>query len=479
MSRWVAPLGPTVAHTLHASGGALARVQAALRRAHDTQADLNAFVCIDDDGATLAARASDARTDAPRALEGIPVCVKDAFVTAPPLGTTAGSRMLRDWIAPPGFEATAVQRLRERGGAVVVGKTNLDEFSMGSSTSRSVHGPTYNPHGTGLTPGGSSGGTAAAVAAGCAVAGLGTDTGGSVRQPAAMCGVVGFKPSYGAVSRWGVVPMASSLDVVSIVARHVEDVRCVFDVIRGPDGLDSTAAPPLHAGLEASSGLERPLRVGVSTDHYPVEMDRAVVERWHQLAARLGWDAKTVLPMPHTRAALPCYYVIASAEASSNLARYDGVRFGLRADSAAARASVAALFQETRGLGFGPSVVRRILMGSFVMSRELDNIFVQAQRVRRLVLRDFERAFEHCDVMVLPTVASTTIPSVAGVLGAASPIDEWVGDLLTVAPSLAGLPAVSVPVGAPPLALQVVGPRFADLHVLHVAQRLQELVRNE
>ncbi len=445
-------------------------VAASLARCHDAQKMLNVFTVIDDAGAAKAAQQSDERATKLSVLDGVPVVIKDAFCTEG-LPTSAGSRMLQGWQS--GYDATCVKRLKAAG-AVIAGKNNLDEFCMGSSSVHSVWGPALNPLGDQLSPGGSSGGTAAAVAAGAAFAGLGTDTGGSVRQPAAMCGVVGFKPSYGAVSRYGVVAMSSSLDTVSILARHVSDVRTVFDVIKGRDGFDSTADEEEH-GIPSDVTLTSRIRVGVSNDFFPHELSDAIVQHWKRAALALGWDGDSTIAMPNTRAALPAYYTISSAEASSNLARYDGVRFGFRAQ----HDSMSSLFANTRSEGFGDEATRRILMGTFVLSRDgFDAFFSQAQKVRRLVCLDFERAFDNCDVMIVPTVPSGP-KKVQEILSASDPVEEWIGDLFTVSASLAGLPAISVPVGigadGMPVSMQVIGPRFHDQRVLDVAQRLVEM----
>jgi aspartyl-tRNA(Asn)/glutamyl-tRNA(Gln) amidotransferase subunit A len=447
-----------------------ALTEAALARSHDVQRRWNAFTVVDDGGATSAARQCDERETKLSPLDGVPVCVKDAFCTMG-LPTSAGSQMLRGWQS--GYDATSVKRLK-KAGAVLVGKNNLDEFCMGSSNVHSVWGPAINPLCEGLSPGGSSGGTAVAVASGAAFAGLGTDTGGSVRQPAAMCGVVGFKPSYGAISRYGVVAMSSSLDTVSIVARTVADARIVFEAIRGPDGLDSTADEVGH-GVASDVTADSRVRIGVSNDFFPHELSDAMVNEWKRAALALGWDGDTTLPMPHTRAAMPAYYTISSAEASSNLARYDGVRFGHRA----AHDSMASLFTNSRSEGFGDEATRRILMGTFVLSRDgFEAFFAQAQKVRRLVSVDFERAFERCDVLVVPTVPSGP-RRIADIANASDPVEEWIGDLFTVSASLAGLPAISVPVATGsdgmPISMQVIGPRFHDLRVLDVAERLARL----
>lgn len=430
---------------------------------------LNAYTVIDEEGALKAARSSDVWRKSgkeARALEGVPVCVKDAFCTVD-LPTTCASRMLQGFQA--GYDATAVKRLREAG-AVIVGKNNMDEFCMGSSSTHSAHGPVVNPLGEGLTAGGSSGGTAAAVASGSAFAGIGSDTGGSVRQPAAMCGVVGFKPTYGQISRHGLVAMASSLDTVGILARNVEDCELLYKVLRGPDGLDSS-----QQVQQQEISRKIPYRVGVSNDFYPEEMNSELVSIWEDCALSLGWDGKQIISMPHTRDALPAYYVIASAEASSNLARYDGIRYGFRAQ----HQNLQQLYENTRTQGFGKEALRRILLGSFVLSRSAyDSFFQQAQKVRRLVAQDFERAFQLCDFLIVPTVPSGP-KSLKQIQESSSPVEEYMGDLLTVSASLAGLPCISVPVAKSsstglPISMQIIGPRFHDQLVLQVASQLQQ-----
>lgn len=287
------------------------------------------------------------------------------------------------------FESTVVRRLRESG-AIILGKNNMDEFSMGSSTIHSAFGPARNPIDEELTPGGSSGGTAGAVASGCAVVGLGTDTGGSVRQPAAMCGIVGFKPTYGAISRYGLIAMASSLDTVGLLARSVEDVRIVFDLIRGPDEFDSTADEEAPSA-SAATGSGQDLVVGISEDFYPEEMEDNVAQCWGEAVRFLAGDKVQKLSFKHVKESLPCYYVIASAEAASNLARYDGIRFGHRS---AQSESLSELYRNSREEGFGSEVKRRIAMGNFVLSRtHSSEFFVKAQKVRRLICNDFQSAF--------------------------------------------------------------------------------------
>ena len=431
------------------------------------QDGLNAFICLDEKGALKSSQETDERLEKNGSrlghLDGIPIGVKDAFCTVD-LPTTAGSKMLEGFHSK--YDATAVKRLRDSG-AVILGKNNMDEFCMGSSNTHSHFGPSYSPLGQEWSPGGSSGGTAAAVASGSVFAGIGTDTGGSVRQPAALCGVVGFKPTYGVISRYGVVAMASSLDTVGILARHVGDVKILFDVLRGPDGIDSTCEEP-QPRFEGSFD-----RVGISNDFYPQEMSDEVADCWFECARSLGWDEKKLIDMPHVKSALPAYYVISTAEASSNLSRYDGLRYGFRGE----HETLEELIVNSRSEGFGKEATRRILMGTFVLSRSnYDTFFEKAQKVRRLVSNDFAKAFESADFLLVPTIQSTEPITSASITNASSPVDEWKSDLLTVPSSLAGLPSISVPVkkskNGLPISMQIIGPRFSDDNVLSVAEKL-------
>lgn len=427
---------------------------------------LNTFICLDEAGSLKSAKASDDRKGQRLGeLDGIPIGIKDAFCTVD-LPTTAGSKMLKGF--EPFYDATAVKRLRESG-AVILGKNNMDEFCMGSSNTHSHFGDALNPLGNGYSPGGSSGGTAAAVASGSIFAGIGTDTGGSVRQPAAMCGVVGFKPTYGVISRHGVVAMSSSLDTVGIIARSVDDVKLLFDVLRGPDGLDSTCDEERPV---TSSSFEK---VGISNDFYPEEMSEEVAHCWSECAEFLGWDKETTVDLPNAKSSLPAYYVISTAEASSNLSRYDGVRFGLKAE----HDSLESLYENSRSEGFGKETIRRILMGTFVLSRSnYDTFFEKAKKVRQLVANDFTRAFEKVDYLLVPTIQSTDPIKSNSLANSSSPVEEWKSDLLTVPSSLAGLPSISVPIkpGASgiPISMQIIGPRFSDDNVLKLANKLMQ-----
>jgi aspartyl-tRNA(Asn)/glutamyl-tRNA(Gln) amidotransferase subunit A len=426
---------------------------------------IGAFLDIDDDGARAAAVASDARRASGQArspLDGVVVALKDNLCQRG-RPTTAGSRVLHDWRAP--YDATCVARLKEAG-AVLVGKTNLDEFGMGSSTERSAFHPSRNPWDRTRTPGGSSGGAAAAVAAGFVGAGLGTDTGGSVRQPAAFCGVVGVKPTYGRVSRHGVIAFASSLDQVGVVTDDVDGAALLLSAIAGVDAHDATTStrplPPLE-GRDV-----RGLRVGVPRGLWADGgVDDAVLRALDASCARLV-DAGAVIVdvgLPHASHAVATYYVLAMAEASSNLSRYDGIRFGPRRG---AGQDVAEMYEATRAL-FGPEVRRRILLGTFVLSAGFYDAYVdRAQRVRRLIAQDFRTAFQDIELLLLPT--TPTLPFRLGEK-TDDPLAMYLGDLFTLPASLAGLPAASVPVAtttpagastALPVGLQLVGRPFEE-----------------
>jgi aspartyl-tRNA(Asn)/glutamyl-tRNA(Gln) amidotransferase subunit A len=445
-----------------------ALVDACLDRiARDDRGDggIGSFLDVDEVGARAAADDSDARRTAGRPrgpLDGVLVALKDNLCQRG-RPTTAGSRVLHGWSAP--YDATCVARLRAAG-AVVVGKTNLDEFGMGSSTERSAFFPTRNPWDRARTPGGSSGGAAAAVAAGFVGAGLGTDTGGSVRQPAAFCGVVGVKPTYGRVSRHGVIAFASSLDQVGVIADDVEGAALLLSAVAGVDGHDPTTStrplPPL------SGSDVRGLRVGVPRELWADGgIDDAVQDALAASCARLA-DAGAVVvdvALPHAAHAVATYYVLATAEASSNLARYDGIRFGPRQ---AGDGPLTSLYEATRAL-FGPEVRRRILLGTFVLSAGFYDAYVdRAQRVRRRIAMDFDDAFGAADVLLLPTT-----PTAPFALGARvdDPLAMYLGDLFTLPASLAGLPAASVPVGTitvpgtattVPVGMQLVGRAFDE-----------------
>jgi len=421
-----------------------------------------------------------ARGEDPGPLAGVPIALKDNLCTRG-VPTTCSSRILEGWRPP--YDATVVQRVRDAG-AVAVGKTNLDEFAMGSSTENSAFGPTRNPHDLSRVPGGSSGGSAAAVAAGFATLALGSDTGGSVRQPAALCGVVGVKPTYGAVSRYGLIAFASSLDQVGPFASSVSDAALLFEVIGGHDRCDSTSiagpAPALLDDLER--GVEG-LRIGIVTeltDSDGIQPDvKAAVEAAANALTDAGAKTERV-SVPSTMYGLSAYYLIAPAEASSNLARYDGVRYGLRIDGA----DVADMNARTRDAGFGREVKRRIMLGTYALSAGYyDAFYGQAQRVRTLIIRDFDRAYEQFDVLLAPTA-----PTVAFELGAktADPLTMYLNDICTIPSNLAGHAAMSIPFGtavpsdapggtpALPIGVQVLAPAGGE-QVMFRAGRSIEL----
>lgn len=407
-------------------------------------------------------------------LAGVPVAVKDNIATLD-LPTTCGSRLLEGYVSP--FEATAVSRLRAAG-ARIVGKTNLDEFGMGSSTENSAYGPTLNPFDPQRVPGGSSGGSAAAVAAGLAPVALGSDTGGSVRQPAALCGVVGFKPTYGRLSRYGLVAFASSLDQIGVLARSVEDAGRLVEVMAGHDPRDSTSAPGAAPDLVAPVGRGVDgMTIGVPVEYFPPSLDGSIRELCQGALDRLRAAGARVVEvsLPHTRLAIPTYYVLATAEASSNLSRFDGVRFGRRSDGAG---SPEELYERTRSEGFGPEVKRRIMLGTFALSAGYHEAYYgRAQRARGLIAADFDRAFQDVDALFTPTS-----PTTAFRLGERleRPMDMYMSDVFTVTANLAGLPALSLPVGRVgglPVGGQILAPRWRDDAVVRVAGALErELV---
>jgi aspartyl-tRNA(Asn)/glutamyl-tRNA(Gln) amidotransferase subunit A len=404
-------------------------------------------------------------------LAGIPLGIKDVLSTRG-VRSTCGSRILENYVPP--YDCTAIERL-ERAGAVVLGKTNCDEFAMGSSNENSAYGPVRNPVALDRVPGGSSGGSAAAVAAGLAVAALGTDTGGSVRQPGACCGIPAMMPTYGRVSRYGLIAFASSLDRIGPFARSVRDAAAILGIIAGRDENDSTSAPAPVPDYFAE--IEKPvaaLRIGVPVEYFGEGMDREVrqkVEGGIKLLESLGCK-RVELRMPHTDYAIATYYIIATAEASSNLARYDGVRYGPRANAA----TLLEMYRQTRGRGFGPEVKRRIMLGTYALSAGYyDAYYLRAQKVRALIARDFTEAFAKADVIVTPTS-----PTPAFRLGerTADPLQMYLADIYTVTGSLAGVPAISVPCGKTaaglPVGLQVLGSHFSEGRVLQLANAFEQ-----
>jgi aspartyl-tRNA(Asn)/glutamyl-tRNA(Gln) amidotransferase subunit A len=407
-------------------------------------------------------------------LGGVPVAVKDN-ICIEGRRTTCGSRILDDYRSL--FTAPAVERLREAG-ALVSGKTNCDEFAMGSSNEHSAFGPVANPWDASRVPGGSSGGSAAAVAAGMAYAALGTDTGGSIRQPAGFCGVVGVKPTYGRVSRYGLVAFASSFDQIGPLARSVEDAALLLGAMCGMDARDSTSlshpVPDLVAGLE--HGLEG-LTVGVPGGFLREGLDREVEANFHDVVRRLEGSGVAVhdVDLPHADYAVAAYYVIANAEASANLARYDGVKYGRRSRDAG---DLHRMYINTRGEGFGEEVKRRILLGTYVLSEGyFDAYYLQAQKVRSLIIRDFRAAFDACDLLLLPT---SPTPAFAAGERINDPVVMYMSDVFTVPANLAGLPAVSVPSGLTggrlPLGVQLIGPALGEEKLLRGARGIERLV---
>ncbi len=436
------------------------------------QPELNAFISIEGELALAAAAQADRALAAGGAppLTGVPIAHKDIFCAAGSR-TTCGSKMLANFISP--YDATVVARLRAAG-AVVLGKTNMDEFAMGSSNETSYFGPVRNPWDPGRVPGGSSGGSAAAVAARLVPAATATDTGGSIRQPAALCGVTGIKPTYGRVSRYGMIAFASSLDQAGVIARTAEDAAILLHSMAGFDERDSTSVErevPDYVG-----GLERPLRglrVGLLKEFFERGLDpeievclRAALEVLRGQGAELREVSLPNLPL-----SVPTYYVVAPAECSSNLSRFDGVRFGHRCEKPR---DLKDLYERSRGEGFGAEVKRRIMTGTYVLSAGYyDAYYLKAQRVRQLIANDFTRAFSEVDVLVGPTT-----PTVAFELGAktADPITMYLNDIYTIGANLAGLPAVSIPCGfvqGLPVGLQVIGSHFAEQRILNVAHRYQ------
>ncbi len=404
-------------------------------------------------------------------LAGVPIGIKDVL-TMRGLPATAGSKIL-DGYRPP-YDATVVSRL-EGAGAVLLGKLNCDEFAMGSSNENSAYGPVRNPRSPDRVPGGSSGGSAAAVAAGMAVAALGTDTGGSIRQPASFCGVVGLLPTYGRVSRYGLIAFASSLDRVGPITRTVRDAAILLGVIAGHDPLDATSSSlPVPDYVQALGRPIAGLRLGVPSEYFAEGIDievRAAVEKAIEQLRQAGCIIKPV-SLPHTKYAVPTYYVLATAEASANLARFDGVRYGFRAADAN---SLSAMYRESRDRGFGAEVKRRILLGTYALSAGYyDAYYKKAQQVRTLLTQDFIRAFQDVDVVVTPTA-----PTPAFKLGEKTddPLSMYLADIYTVTASLAGICGISVPCGESsaglPIGAQILGKHFDEATVLRVAQAIE------
>jgi len=449
---------------------------AALGRITATDTRVGAFLTVTAERARAQAEAADARAARGArlgALDGVPIALKDIFLTKG-VATTAGSRILEGFVPP--YDAAVVERL-EAAGAVLLGKLNMDEFAMGSSNENSAYGPCRNPWDLSRTPGGSSGGSAAAVAARQAFGALGTDTGGSIREPAAFCGVVGMKPTYGRVSRYGVIAFASSLDQVGPLARTVGDSAALLQAIAGRDDRDMTSsARPVDDYRAALEGGAKGLRIGVPREWLEAEgLDAGVARRVREaLAAYETMGARLVeVSLPHTRYGIAAYYLIAPAEASSNLARYDGVRYGLRKPGAR---GLKEMYAETRDEGFGAEPKRRIMLGTYALSAGYyDAYYLRAQKVRTLLRRDFDRAFEACDV-----VAGPVAPTVAFRLGekASDPLAMYLADVFTVTCNLAALPGLSLPCGlhpteAMPVGLQLLGRPFDEVTLFRAGRALE------
>ena len=451
----------------------------------EAHADLNAFIRRDAEATLTQARAADAAIAAGQtnALTGIPIAHKDVFVTRD-FATTAGSKMLAQYMSP--FDATVVARLKDAG-AVTLGKLNMDEFAMGSSNENSYYGAVKNPWNTELVPGGSSGGSACAVAAGLVVAATGTDTGGSIRQPASFCGITGIKPTYGRVSRYGMIAYASSLDQAGPMARTAHDCATLLNAMHGFDERDSTSlqreredftrllGQPFSTEASESQPLKG-LRIGVPGEFYGAGLDAEVKAATLAAIAQLEQLGATVVDvhLPHTELSIPTYYVIAPAEASSNLSRFDGVRYGHRA---AQYSDLEDMYRKSRSEGFGWEVKRRILVGTYVLSHGYyDAYYLQAQRLRRMIAQDYQNALAQCDVIMGPVA-----PTPAWRLGEKSddPVQMYLADIYTLSLNLAGLPGMSVPCGFSsderPIGLQIIGNYFDEARLLQVAHAFQSV----
>jgi len=455
------------------SAGALA--QEFYTRIRKTDPEIGAFLTLSEERALAQAERIDKMAAAGKplpSLAGVPVAIKDVMVTRD-VRTTAGSKILEHFVPP--YDCTAVARM-EAAGAVVLGKLNCDEFAMGSSNENSAYRPVHNPHDTSRVPGGSSGGSAAAVAAGMAVATLGSDTGGSIRQPASFCGVVGLKPTYGRVSRYGLIAFASSLDHIGPFACTVSDTAVILRTIAGRDAMDSTSAdvPVPDYDVELNKPVKG-LKIGVPKEYFGEGLDpevRQAVENAVQKLAKLGCEIASI-SLPHTEYAIPAYYIVATAEASSNLARYDGVRYGFRARNAR---TLSEMYRRTRHAGFGMEVKRRIMLGTYVLSAGYyDAYYLKAQKVRALLARDFEEAFKKVDVIAAPTS-----PTPAFKIGekANDPLAMYLADIYTVTANLAGIPGISVPCGIShdklPIGLQLLGRHFGEAILLRVAHNYEQ-----
>lgn len=462
--------------TLHTRQASAVEVAQHFLNRTQAHADLGAFVAQNPEVTLTQARAADARIAAgtAKALDGVPIAHKDIFVTKD-FPSTAGSKMLENYRSP--FDATVVAKFAEHG-AVSLGKLNCDEFAMGSGNENSAYGVVKNPWGTTRIPGGSSGGSAAAVAAGLTPAATGTDTGGSIRQPASFCGITGIKPTYGRASRYGMVAFASSLDQAGPMARSAEDCAILLSAMSGADlDRDSTSVdvPNEDFSLKLNDSLEG-LRIGIPSEFFGDGLAddvrsavKAALREYEKLGARL-----VPIHLPRTELSIPVYYIIAPAEASSNLSRFDGVKFGHRAKN---YTDLADMYKKTRAEGFGDEVKRRIMIGTYVLSHGYyDAYYLQAQKIRRMIADDFQNAFQNCDL-----IAGPVAPTVAWKIGGHGndPLADYLADIFTLPASLAGLPGMSVPAGfgedGMPIGLQLIGNYFQESRLLNAAHRLQQV----
>ena len=437
---------------------------------------INSFLTITKDSAISQAKEADnliAKGKSLSNLAGIPVAIKDNILVEG-LKNTCSSKILEDYAAP--YDATVIKKLREQG-AVILGKTNLDEFAMGSSTENSAFFPTKNPRGLERVPGGSSGGSAAAVAADFCCFALGSDTGGSIRQPASFCGVVGLKPTYGAVSRYGLVAFASSLDQIGPLAKTAQDCKIIFQAIAGEDPLDSTSVK--FSKIESDIKDFKNLRVGVPKEYFIKGIDPEV-EKLIRGAIKKFEDFGAIIEevfLPHSKYALPAYYIIAPSEASANLARFDGIKYGLSKtkNKKQKTKNLLDVYLQSRAEGFGPEVKRRIMIGTFALSSGYyDAYYLKAQKVRTLIKNDFNKAFEKVDVILTPVS-----PTTAFKLGekVTDPLSMYLSDIFTISINLAGLPAVSIPVGEVqglPVGLQIIGKPFEDVKILEISELFEK-----
>jgi len=448
--------------------------QAFLQRIQAVNPQLNAFITLTDQQALEAAKAADAQiaTGKSTPLTGIPIAHKDLFCTEG-VKTTCGSKMLDNFIAP--YDAAVVTSLKNAG-AISLGKTNLDEFAMGSSNESSFYGPVKNPWDTQAVAGGSSGGSAAAVAARLVPAATGTDTGGSIRQPAAFCGITGLKPTYGRVSRWGMVAYASSMDQAGPMARSAEDCALLLQHMAGFDSRDSTSVEqPVPDYLSKLGDSLQGITLGLPKEYFGKDLNPEIAERIQAAIKeleKLGASVKEV-SLPLTRMAIPAYYVISPAEASSNLSRFDGVRYGYRCENPA---DLEDLYKRSRSEAFGDEVKRRILIGTYALSEGFyDAYYNKAQQIRRLIAEDFQKAFQEVDLLIAPTTPTPAFDLNSNIV---DPIQMYLGDIYTLGVNLAGLPAISVPVGQinkRPVGMQLIGNHFNETRLLNAAHQFQQV----